>query len=48
MTLVKHKDGRTGKMIWFYMDEENTTVSPYFFKEEDALKWKLETETNNV
>jgi hypothetical protein len=48
MTLVKHKDGRTHKMIWFYIDEENTVISPYFPSEQEALQWKTENGTDQV
>ena len=48
MTLINHKDTRTHKIMWFYIDEENTVISPYFFKEEESLQWKKENETSQI
>jgi hypothetical protein len=40
MNLVKHPDGRTKKILWFYIDEQSTVVSPYFYSESEAISWK--------
>lgn len=40
LKLVKHPDGRTKKVIWFYIDAEYNVKSPYFQTQQEALDWK--------
>ena len=39
MELVKYRDAGLSSYTFFYVDEKNTLVSPYFDSEEEAVEW---------
>ena len=39
MTLVKYRDAGMNSYTYFYVNEKNTCVSPYFDTEEEAVEW---------
>jgi hypothetical protein len=48
LTLITYKNVVNSKDMWFYIDEENTVVSPYFYSEQEALDWKMQNGTDQV
>lgn len=48
LTLITYKNVVNNKTMWFYIDEENTVVSPYFYSEQEALDWKTQNGTDQV
>lgn len=47
MKLVRYPDGVTKKILWFYIDEQNTVISPYFNSESAAISWKESSENKS-
>ena len=43
-TLIKYRDAGLHSYTWFWVNENNNVVSPYFDNEEDANKWANITE----
>jgi hypothetical protein len=39
MNLVKHRDAGMWTYTWFYVNEKQHTVSPFFNSEQDAKAW---------
>lgn len=39
MTLVKYRDAGMNTYTYFYKNEQNHTISPYFDSEKEAEEW---------
>jgi len=42
ITLVKYRDAFLPTYTWFWVDEKNKVVSPYFDNEKEAFSWAKE------
>jgi len=42
-TLIKYRDLGLHSYTWFWVDENNIVVSPYFDNEQEAKNWSIVT-----
>lgn len=45
ITLIKYRDSGMHTYTYFWVTPKHVVISPYFEREEEALKWKEENES---